>query len=76
MSTQVDGVNANVDAVKQNVASTRSDLDKTGADLKRVMGDMGVMSGLIATTPRTWTGAARWASAPYFEFRSDQLQGS
>jgi hypothetical protein len=38
-----------VNGVKTDVASTQTELEKTGSDLKHVMGDMGVMSGLIAT---------------------------
>lgn len=52
VSTDVSGVKTDVSGVKEKVASTQSELEKTGADLKRVVGDMGVMSGLIATNAK------------------------
>lgn len=51
-STKVEGVTTEVASVKNDVASTRSALDAASADLKRVNGDMGVMSGLIATNSK------------------------
>ena len=38
-----------VGGVKTDVAATKSDLEATKTQLKRMMGDAGVMSGLIAT---------------------------
>ncbi len=64
-----------MDTVKQNVASTRSDLDKTGADLKRVMGDMGVMSGLIATNSKDLDALRALGERNYFEFDLTKAQG-
>jgi hypothetical protein len=49
MSTKIDGVGASVDTVKTDLASTKAVVDKTASDLQRATGDMGVMSGLIAT---------------------------
>ena len=49
LNEDVSGVKTDVGAVRTDLSSTRSDLDKTGAELKRAVGDMGVMSGLIAT---------------------------
>jgi len=49
VSSDVSNVKTDVTGVKSDVASTQAELQKTGADLKRAMGDMGVMSGLIAT---------------------------
>ncbi len=49
VSTKIDGVGASVDTVKTDLASTKAVVDKTAADLQRTSGDMGVMSGLIAT---------------------------
>ena len=64
-----------MDTVKQNVASTRSDLDKTGSDLKRVMGDMGVMSGLIATNSKDLDALRALGERNYFEFDLTKAQG-
>ena len=48
-SSKIDGVGASVDSVKTDLASTKAVVDKTASDLQRANGDMGVMSGLIAT---------------------------
>ena len=48
-ASKIDGVGASVDTVKTDLASTRAVVDQTAADLQRTSGDMGVMSGLIAT---------------------------
>ncbi|MGH9595629.1 MAG: hypothetical protein ACRD3K_02410 [Edaphobacter sp.] len=49
VSTDVASVRTDVGGVKTDVATTRSDLEATKTQLTRVMGDAGVMSGLIAT---------------------------
>jgi chromosome segregation ATPase len=49
ISSKIDGVGASVDSVKTDLASTKQVVDKTASDLQRATGDMGVMSGLIAT---------------------------
>ena len=41
-----------VGGVKTDVATTRSDLETTKSQLQRVVGDAGVMSGLIATNSK------------------------
>jgi F0F1-type ATP synthase membrane subunit b/b' len=74
-SSKITDVSTDVDTVKQNVASTRSDLDKTGADLKRVMGDMGVMSGLIATNSKDLDALRALGERNYFEFDLTKAQG-
>src|SRR5712691_6035726 len=74
-SSKITEVSTDVDTVKQNVASTRSDLDKTGADLKRVMGDMGVMSGLIATNSKDLDALRALGERNYFEFDLTKAQG-
>jgi chromosome segregation ATPase len=48
-ATKIDGVSSTVDNVKTDLASTKAQADKTATDLERATGDMGVMSGLIAT---------------------------
>jgi hypothetical protein len=68
VTTDVDGVKANVEAVKTNVASAQSDIDKTSSDLKRAMGDMGVMSGLIATNSKDLESLRALGERNYFEF--------
>jgi chromosome segregation ATPase len=49
VSTDVASVKTDVGGVKTDVAATKSDLETTKSQLQRVMGDAGVMSGLIAT---------------------------
>ena len=51
-SSRIDGVGAAVDTVKTDLASTKTVVDKTAADLQRATGDMGVMSGLVATNSK------------------------
>jgi hypothetical protein len=68
VTTDVDGVKANVEAVKTNVATAQSDIEKTSADLKRAMGDMGVMSGLIATNAKDLDSLRALGERNYFEF--------
>jgi hypothetical protein len=48
-ASKIDGVSTSVDTVKTDLASTKAVADKTATDLERATGDMGVMSGLIAT---------------------------
>jgi chromosome segregation ATPase len=49
VSTDVASVKTDVGGVKTDVAATKTDLETTKTQLNRVMGDAGVMSGLIAT---------------------------
>ena len=49
VSNDVASVKTDVGGVKTDVASTKSDLEATKTQLNRVVGDAGVMSGLIAT---------------------------
>jgi chromosome segregation ATPase len=68
VSTDVDGVKTDVTGVKTDVASTKEGLEKTGADLKRAMGDMGVMSGLIATNSKDLQALRELGDRNYVEF--------
>jgi hypothetical protein len=64
----VSGVKDDVTGVKQTVASTQAELEKTGADLKRAVGDMGVMSGLIATNSKDLGALRQLGERNYIEF--------
>lgn len=68
VSSDVTGVKSDVTTVKQDVASTQTALDKTTSDLKRAMGDMGVMSGLIATNSKDLAALRELGEKNYFEF--------
>jgi hypothetical protein len=72
VSTDVDGVKQNVESVKTSVAATQADLEKTGAELHRVMGDMGVMSGLIATNSTDLDKLKALGERNYIEFKVDR----
>jgi hypothetical protein len=68
LNDDVSGVKTDVGAVRTDLSATRTDLDKTGADLKRAVGDMGVMSGLIATNGKDLQALRDLGERNYFEF--------
>ena len=72
---QVGAVKEDVSAVKTDVASTKTDVASTQADLAqtksqltRVVGDQGVMSGLIATNHDELMELKRRGERNYYEF--------
>jgi hypothetical protein len=67
-AARVGEVSTDVGAVKSEVAATKAELDKTIAELKRVNGDMGVMSGLIATNSKELGALRALGDRNYFEF--------
>jgi hypothetical protein len=66
--SKLTAVSGDVSSVKADVASTQTELQKTGSDLKRVMGDMGVMGGLIATNSSGLAELRARGERNYFEF--------
>jgi hypothetical protein len=68
LNEDVSGVKTDVGSVRTDLSSTRTDLDKTGAELKRAVGDMGVMSGLIATNSKDLQALRNLGERNYFEF--------
>jgi len=68
LNDDVSGVKTDVGSVRTDLSATRDDLDKTGADLKRAVGDMGVMSGLIATNSKDLQSLRDLGERNYFEF--------
>lgn len=76
VKANVDGVKANVETVKTTVATAQSDIDKTRSDLKRAMGDMGVMSGLIATNSKDLEALRALGERNYFEFDITKQQNA
>ncbi len=68
VSNDVTGVKTDVTGVKADVASTQSELEKTSSELKRAVGDMGVMSGLIATNAKDLAALRELGERNYFEF--------
>lgn len=68
VKTDVDGVRTDVTGVKSDVASTQADLAGTKNQLTRVVGDQGVMSGLIATNHDELQELRRRGERNYYEF--------
>ncbi|HTR37977.1 MAG TPA: hypothetical protein VMH80_18840 [Bryobacteraceae bacterium] len=64
-STQLSGMKQDTDT---KIGKVSTDLEKTGADLKRVMGDMGVMSGLVATNGKQLAELRQLGERNYVEF--------
>jgi len=69
VNTKVGAVSTEVGVVKQDVSSTRAELDKTIAGLSSVKGDLGVQSGLIATTAGELKALKELGDRNYFEFK-------
>jgi chromosome segregation ATPase len=68
-SARISEVSTDVDSVETKVTETKAELDKTIADLKRVNGDMGVMSGLIATNAQEVAALRELGERNYYEFQ-------
>ena len=62
-------VKTEMGTVKHEVAQTRSNLNKAVSELRRVVGDMGVMSGLIATNQKELETLRALGDRSYTEFR-------
>jgi hypothetical protein len=67
-NSNVAAVSTEVREVKDDVASTKTQLNSTIADLHRVTGDMGVMSGLIATNGKEIGALKLLGDRNYAEF--------
>lgn len=68
VSSDVASVKTDVGGVKTDVATTRSDLENTKSQLQRVVGDAGVMSGLIATNHTELEELKHRGDRNYLEF--------
>ena len=68
VQTDVSGVKTDVSGVKNDVATTQADLSATKSQLTRVVGDQGVMSGLIATNHDELEELRRRGERNYYEF--------
>jgi hypothetical protein len=68
VSNDVASVKTDVGGVKTDVATTKSDLETTKSQLQRVIGDAGVMSGLIATNHDELETLKHKGDRNYFEF--------
>jgi hypothetical protein len=76
VSTDVGGVKTDVDTVKTDIASAKTLIDEHTADLKRMTGDMGVMSGLIATNSKDLDSLRALGERNYYEFSLSKGQKS
>lgn len=65
---KIGGVSTEVSSIKTEVAETKSDLRKAMLDYKRMTGDMGVMSGLIATNTKELDALKTLGEKKYTEF--------
>jgi len=68
VSSDVASVKTDVGGVKTDVATTKSDLETTKSQLQRVVGDAGVMSGLIATNHDELEQLKHKGDRNYYEF--------
>jgi len=68
VSSDVASVRTDVGGVKTDVAATKSDLETTKSQLNRVVGDAGVMSGLIATNHGELEILKHKGDRNYYEF--------
>jgi hypothetical protein len=68
-NSKIADVTTDVGTVKQDVVKTQSELQTTIADLRRATGDMGVMSGLIATNAKELTALREVGDRNYVEFQ-------
>ncbi len=68
VSGEVAGVKTDVGGVKTDVASTKADLEATKARLQSAVGDLGVQSGLIATTRGDLEVLKHRGDRNYYEF--------
>ncbi|MEP7355096.1 MAG: hypothetical protein ABI824_17850, partial [Acidobacteriota bacterium] len=70
------GIKDDVGTVKTDVASTRTELANTITDLRRATGDMGVMSGLIATNSTELSALRRLGERDYIQFTLPKKNGT
>jgi chromosome segregation ATPase len=68
VSGDIAGVKTDVGGVKTDVASTKADLDATKAKLQSTIGDLGMQSGLIATTRGDLEALKHKGDRNYYEF--------
>ncbi len=75
VSSDVSTVRNDVTAVRTDVASTKTELDRSVEELRRVRGDMGVMSGLIATNSKEIDVLRQLGDRNIYEFTLSKTSG-
>src|SRR5437588_5467465 len=68
VKTDVTGVRTDVNGVKTELTAAQASLTQHGDELKRMVGDMGAMSGLIATNAKDLVTLRELGERNYFEF--------
>jgi DNA repair exonuclease SbcCD ATPase subunit len=68
VASAVAGVKTDVGGVKSEVVATKSDLEATKAKLESLKGDLGIQSGLIATTREDLEFLKHKGDRNYYEF--------
>ena len=68
MGGDLNGVKGDLTSVKGDVTSAKGELQAHGTELKRMTGDMGMMSGLIATNAKQLTALRELGERDYVEF--------
>lgn len=74
-SNKITGINTEVATVRTDVASAKTEIEKTLSDLQRVRGDMGVMSGLVATNSKEIQALREVGDRNIYEFTVDKKAG-
>ncbi len=67
-NAKIGEVKSDVSGVKTDLGATKAELDKTISELKRVRGDMGEMSGLIATNGKELNALIAKGDRTYVKF--------
>ena len=68
-NSKIADVTTEVGSAKQDIVKTQTELQATISDLRRATGDMGVMSGLIATNAKELTALRELGDRNYVEFQ-------
>ena len=74
-TTRLAGVSSDVTAVQTDVADTKSRLDKSISELQSVRGDMGMMSGLVATNSKEIETLRKLGDRNIYEFTLAKSSG-
>jgi chromosome segregation ATPase len=67
-SSRIEQVNSDVGSVKEEIATSRRELEDVVTDFRQVRGDLGVMSGRIATNGEELAVLKQLGERNYFEF--------
>jgi predicted nucleic acid-binding Zn-ribbon protein len=73
---QIGAVATDVSGAKKDIEATKSDLEATKSKLERSMGDMNVMSGLIARNHDDLEELKRRGDRNYYEFTLDKAKSA